>query len=264
MRRRSAKRLAQCLAPALPQRALQPAIIYLQILRGLGSGSGWDMRGEVRSDATAVQGIHAPVIVDGGANRGQWATAMNDHLNNDAATYYLIEPQAACQPELDALDLPGKHVIQTALGAEEGEAVLCGSWPGFKAGSLYHRHETYFSATSAHTEAVRVSTLDDILDSLSVESVDLLKLDVEGSELDALNGAERSLKAGKIHAIGFEFGSGNIYSRTFFRDFWDLLAPQGFRFSRVLPGGRLVPVPAYTEDLEHFRGVSNYLTRLHW
>jgi hypothetical protein len=135
--------------------------------------------------------------------------------------------------------------------------------PGFKAGSLYHRNETYFTATSAHTEVVRVSTLDDILDSLGLESVDLLKLDVEGSELDALNGAERSLKAGKIHAIGFEFGSGNIYSRTFFRDFWDLLAPQGFRFSRVLPGGRLVPVPAYTEDLEHFRGVSNYLTRLH-
>jgi hypothetical protein len=31
------------------------------------------------------------------------------------------------------------------------------------------------------------------------------------------------LPAGKIRAIAFEFGCGNVNSRTFFRDFWDLL-----------------------------------------
>jgi hypothetical protein len=31
-----------------------------------------------------------------------------------------------------------------------------------------------------------------------------------------------------IRAVAFEFGSANIYARTFFRDFWDLLAPLGF------------------------------------
>jgi len=59
----------------------------------------------------------------------------------------------------------------------------------------------------------------------------------------------------------FEFGAPNIYSRTFFSDFWDLLTADGFRLDRILPGGRLLRIDSYSEELEHFRGVSNYLAR---
>ena len=40
--------------------------------------------------------------------------------------------------------------------------------------------------------------------------------------LEALKGAANSLASGMIKALAFEFGSGNLNSRTFFRDFWDL------------------------------------------
>jgi hypothetical protein len=59
--------------------------------------------------------------------------------------------------------------------------------------------------------------------------------------------------------LTFEFGSGQINSRTFFHDFWDLLQPLGFALRRICPGGRTVPVDEYYEDLEYFRGVTNYL-----
>jgi hypothetical protein len=84
-------------------------------------------------------------------------------------------------------------------------------------------------------------------------------MDIEGHELFALRGAKNALKAGCIRALSFEFGSGNINSRTFFRDFWDLLTMYEYKIVRVLPGGKLYSVRAYNEDLEYFRGVSNYI-----
>jgi hypothetical protein len=106
-----------------------------------------------------------------------------------------------------------------------------------------------------------LTTVDLIVDRFELAKVDLLKLDVEGAELDALVGAKSTLERRAIRSITLEFGSANIYSRNFFRDFWDLLVPLGFRISRILPGGRLLSIPRYSEELEYFRGVSNYLAQ---
>jgi hypothetical protein len=87
-----------------------------------------------------------------------------------------------------------------------------------------------------------------------------MKMDIEGHELSALRGAANALGTGVIRALAFEFGSGNINSRTFFRDYWELLTKShNYRIRRVLPGGRLLPVDRYSEELEYFRGVTNYV-----
>ncbi len=256
-----AKKAAPSLARRVPSRLSRAAGIYLDILQGKGSGTGWDMEGEATADASTLRGVSAPVVVDGGANYGQWASAVARVLRDPAARFFLFEPQQACQETLRTLEVPNKTVIRAAVGEHPGEALLSGASPGYGAASLYERHDTYFGDMSAFQEKVEVVTLDDAIRAHGLERVDLLKLDVEGGELAALNGARLSLAGGIIRAVAFEFGSANIYSRSFFRDFWDLLAPLGFRFSRVLPGGRLLRIDAYSEEHEHFRGVSNYLTQ---
>ncbi len=152
-------------------------------------------------------------------------------------------------------------VIKAALGQQPGETTVSGAAPGFPAASVYERHDTYFGDMSAHQERVPLVTLDDAIRDNSLERIDLLKLDIEGSELAALNGARHALSGGVIRAVAFEFGSANIYSRTFFLDFWELLTPLGFHLARVLPGGSLLPIERYSEEHEHFRGVSNYLAQ---
>ena len=57
----------------------------------------------------------------------------------------------------------------------------------------------------------------------------------------------------------FEFGSANVNSRTFFRDFWDLLTGYGYRVERIIPGGGTPPSAATPRDLEYFRGATNYV-----
>jgi FkbM family methyltransferase len=233
--------------------------IYLEILQGRGSGTGWDLRGETVAARRFLRDVGSPVIFDVGANLGQWASMMQAELDGRDARFYQFEPQSACLPVLRARQDASRVVIPCAVGKARGEATIYADIPGSGVASLNRRQDSYFGDMSAHQETVPLTTIDHEVAEQGVNRIDLLKLDVEGSELAALQGAEATLRAGRISTIAFEFGSGNVYSRTFFRDFWDLLVPLGYQLWRIRPGGRTTPVPAYTEELEHFRGVSNYI-----
>ena len=72
-----------------------------------------------------------------------------------------------------------------------------------------------------------------------------------------------ALSTGAIRALSFEFGSGNINSRTFFRDFWELLT--GYRYGIYIEYfrvGEYCKSRGTDEDLEYLRGVSNYIAAL--
>jgi hypothetical protein len=106
---------------------------------------------------------------------------------------------------------------------------------------------------------VAMTTIDEILAERGIETVDMAKMDLEGHELFALRGAAQSLKTHRLRTLTFEFGTSNVNSRTFFRDFHDLLTGYGYRICRIYPGGKTVPILEYYEDLEFFRGVTNYI-----
>jgi FkbM family methyltransferase len=201
-------------------------------------------------------GIADPVIFDIGANRGEWTDAVWQALGR--GRYFAYEPQEACQPRLKGSPVPNLTVVRCAVSDQPGEMDLYSDSPGSGCASLYQRSETYLSRPT-RVERVPVTTVDEALEAHRLDRADFMKIDVEGAELEVLRGAERSLKAKRIGSFAFEFGSANIYSRVFFRDCWDLIASHGYSLWRIVPGGRLIPVPAYREDLEHFRGVSNYI-----
>jgi hypothetical protein len=127
---------------------------------------------------------------------------------------------------------------------------------------MYERGETYFRGIQQRRVTIPVTTLDAVLSEHNIDFVDFAKFDIEGAEFSAFQGGKTAFLQGKIGALSLEFGSGNINSRTFFRDFWDFLTCHRYEIFRILPGGRVMPVRDYYEDLEHFRGVSNYLARL--
>lgn len=84
-------------------------------------------------------------------------------------------------------------------------------------------------------------------------------MDIEGAEFLVFKGSEGSIRGGRRKALSFEFGSGNIDSRTYSQDLWDFLTHYGFSVFRVLPGGNILRIERYYEDLEYFRGVTNYV-----
>ncbi len=88
------------------------------------------------------------------------------------------------------------------------------------------------------------------------ETIHLLKLDVEENEIKVLKGAKNLLAAKKIEIIQIEFGGANIDSRTFLRDFWNLLH-KDYKMYRILSDG-FTKIPFYTELIENFF-CTNYL-----
>jgi len=230
---------------------------YLAFIQGKGSGSGWDIEAEAR---LAVQQVRRsdPVVFDVGAGRGDWSASFLKTLGTPARLF-LFEPLPSYQEVLSSRDLPGATLIPAAAGDRSQPGVLHAPRSGFPIASLYLRRDSYFRTEEFYQEAVEVITLDDVIEDYGFDYVDFAKIDVEGHELAVLHGASRALESRKIKAIAFEFGSGNINSRSYFHDLWDVLCPSGYHVWRICPGGVLLPVREYYEDLEYFRGVSNYL-----
>ena len=58
--------------------------------------------------------------------------------------------------------------------------------------------------------SVKGVTLDSYLEEKQIKKVDLLKIDIEGNETSALQGAERALRSKKIAAIYFEYCTAHL------------------------------------------------------
>jgi FkbM family methyltransferase len=222
------------------------------MLQGKGAGSGWDLDAEI---AAAIPFIRDGAIVfDVGANVGEWSRAVISRKPH--VRLFLFEPQEACAGHLK---MDGATLVKAAVGEADGCASLFSSSGMAGSASLHARKDTYFDSQIFTSTEVPVISIDSFMAARAIESVDFMKMDIEGHELFALRGAAKALAKGSIRAISFEFGSGNINSRTFFRDYWDLLTQYGYEIYRILPRGRTLRVVRYDEDLEYFRGVSNFI-----
>lgn len=181
-----------------------------------------------------------PVIVDVGANEGDY---ISDVLNvNKNVEVFAFEPnsEVALRCSKRFSDLDNITVIESGLGCKSGIGELfvgdLGS-PSSHA-TAYQGVLQDLRNVGARRLPVSIKTLDEYWASLenAPAVIDLLKIDVEGMELDVLNGATELISDGRIMNIQFEFNEMNVFSRTFFKDFWDKFQSE-FVFYRLMPDG---------------------------
>ncbi|MCP9630787.1 FkbM family methyltransferase [Rhodopseudomonas palustris] len=128
-------------------------------------------------------------FVDCGANYGYWSVLVSSRPFGGHRTI-AIEPSGAnfARLENNARVNGGRFdVMKCAIGATRGTARLSGT-----------KHEALSIVGSDDTgEEVPVIRLDDLIDDgqLAVDGKYLVKLDVEGVEIDAIRGGERLLQA---------------------------------------------------------------------
>jgi FkbM family methyltransferase len=245
------------------QRALDR--VHEWALRGLGFGSGGslarsgelDALGHVRRRLARRGGSGTPVVFDVGAHEGRYALAVRRAFEGRVSVF-AFEPSPAAFERLarNVASDAAIRVFPFGLGRLDEERTLHADRPGSGLGSVHRRRLDHLGLRSDPLEGVRLRRLDDVCAETGVERIDLLKLDVEGHELEALAGARRMLEEGRIDFLAFEFGGCNVDSRTYFQDFFYLLDPR-YRIHRVLRGG-LRPVPKYLERHEVFL-TTNYL-----
>jgi len=95
--------------------------------------------------------------------------------------------------------------------------------------------------------SIAINTIDDYCSENEVSTIDFIKIDVEGNELEVLKGAVDTIP--RISVIQFEFNEMNVVSRVFMRDFYEVL--QGFDFCRINVNG-LIPLGKYSSNHEIF------------
>lgn len=97
---------------------------------------------------------------------------------------------------------------------------------------------------------IELDSLDGFCNSYNIDSIDFLKIDTEGNELDVLKGSIQMINDGKIKIIQFEFNEMNIMSRVFLKDFYQIL--KDYRIYR-LSEKRLIPLFQYDSTNEIFK-----------
>lgn len=99
---------------------------------------------------------------------------------------------------------------------------------------------------------MHINTLEAYCKMHNIEHIHLLKLDVEGHELDVLNGALGLFAKNAIDIVTFEFGGCNIDTKTYFQDFWYFFKDKNMSIYRILPNNKLHKIPEYRELYEQF------------
>jgi FkbM family methyltransferase len=217
-------------------------------------GKGWNggsVRAEVRAILSLLPASDA-VVLDVGAHRGEWTRALLELAASRINKIWAFEPGSANLEALSTLPRDKVEVVTQAVSNTLGSAQLIADAPGSQLASLHRRRLDHFGLTVSELGTVSTITLDTFATRKDISTIDLLKMDIEGHELYALQGAAGLLEQGRIRALTFEFGGCNIDSRTYFQDFWYLLTGYGFRLHRLLPSAGLLPIQRYTEDLETF------------
>lgn len=146
----------------------------------------------------------AKVVLDVGANAGIYSLAALA-IQPDA-TVHAFEPtpeiaaRVRATAKLNGLD--HLYVHEAAVSSKNGAAVL----KRFRGDLGTNEGMNFISEDLADSEGESVKTvcLDQFCSDLSIDHVDLLKLDVQGHEHSALKGAEHLIRAGRIGVIFME------------------------------------------------------------
>lgn len=213
-------------------------LLYLCGLSGMGVLNHEDdaVSGESHFLTHYFRGRLGGMVFDVGANVGNYSKKVL--RANPNVTLYAFEPHPKTFKVLtDNVHQSNFIAVNAAAGQEDGMLSLYDyeAKDGSSHASLYQDVIENIHQQKSIEHKVQVLSLGAYASSKNIEKIDLLKIDTEGNELNVLKGMSAYIQSGKIEAIHFEFNEMNVSSRTFFRDFWELLP--GYDFYRLLPTG---------------------------
>ena len=202
-----------------------------------------------------VSDINRPVFLDVGANVGHYSLKLVRSI--PTCHCYALEPNPITFIHLaDNCKHKGITPLPYGAGSKKETSVIysCETSAATEHASLYqnvltdfHRHENTVEYSCL------IATIDSLVENGLIQEscIHFLKIDTEGHEFECLKGATRLLSSSSLVAIQFEFNEMNVISRTYLKDFYDLLGSD-WSFFR-LDTSRLIPLGAYDSANEIFK-----------
>ncbi|MFN8229380.1 MAG: FkbM family methyltransferase [Bacteroidia bacterium] len=216
--------------------------------------------GEINVIKLVKKSFKNPVIIDGGANLGQFASKCKEIIGTNL-TIYCFEPSQNSYDKLkNKFNNEYNFIIeQKALSDNNSKLTLNHYKNNPEMASIIKCDFPGLDLPIESTETIEAISIDEYCAVNKIERINYLKLDIEGYELTALKGANKMIRNKKIDYIQFEMGRSNIDSKTYFKDFYQLLH-KDYKFYRIVSND-LLEINEYSYEMEIFLG-SNYLAKL--
>jgi FkbM family methyltransferase len=191
-------------------------------------------------------------FIDGGANLGEHSEEFLKlcSKHNKKPRLISVEPFPATAEALSS-NLKGKpHTILTLALGDDSKSIkfYYDNNAGETSGSNSVFRHYYLNSGETY---VRQETLDVIASQQGISSIDFLKLDVEGSELNALNGAVGLLEDKKIKYVQLEYNQTWLKGGGSIGAVFDMCQKLGYRLFRLSKSG-LISMPSYHYMLDDF------------
>jgi FkbM family methyltransferase len=147
--------------------------------------------------AAKARGLEIKTALDGGAAEGAWIREVRAIYPE--VKVLAVEPRDEAQRELRAIqsELGGIEIASTLLADGDGQAefYVQGDWSSMNRDFV----------EDAHPVTTPVTTLDHLVERLAFPWPELIKLDLQGGELTALQGATECLRRAKALMLEVSF-----------------------------------------------------------
>ena len=196
-------------------------------------------------------------VIEPGTNMGYIASQILDAIT-PGGRLICLEPSTRCYNTLlrhnPSASSHGMQLLHAALSNTDGTESFCET-PRILSAGYGFLDSAWQPPDVGNKYPVKTYSVDRLVDEFEIERVRFLKLDVEGSELNALRGASRTLGAGKIDAIMVETGIDLDNPVEVERNsaIWPILFDAGFCPHRMTRAGRLVPIQIPPRTTKAFR-----------
>ncbi|MEG3594624.1 MAG: FkbM family methyltransferase [Chloroflexota bacterium] len=208
-------------------------MVYKKFVRKAFNLIGLDIR-KAKRDLKSVwlESFEIKTVIDVGANIGQFAVDASE-LYPDAVIYS-FEPLPGPYNQLliNTKSFSKFNPYNIALSDHKGTTKMYSN-DFSQSSSILEMAESHKKAfphsTNATPVKVKVQTLDAIFNGVELDTDILLKIDVQGSEKQVLDGGTETIK--KVKVIIIETSYISLYKdQPLFEDVHDQLAKVGFRF----------------------------------
>jgi FkbM family methyltransferase len=175
------------------------------------------------------------VVFDIGVNRGLYIDLVKDRINT---TVHGFEPIEHLFSSLTEKYLDYKNVIlnQTPVSDTVKKTFFCEILDDIMDGcsSLVERPVFAQRYLKYNKYEVTTTSVDIYCSEKNIDYIDLMKIDVEGAELQVLKGCEKMLESGKIEVIQFEYGDTFADGGSSLQELCDYTSQFGYYVNRFL------------------------------
>lgn len=171
------------------------------------------------------RGLNCTHILDIGANKTQWSRIAKKVYPD--TIFYLIEPQIEMKSSLEefCIEFSESKYFLAGAGARE-ESLTLTVWDDFEGSSFL---PPINPQSNERQRKIDIITIDNLLQSHQIEVPQLIKLDIQGFELEALKGSENTFGITEVYILEVSlFTFNNPEDEPTFADVVNFMLKRGY------------------------------------